>query len=315
MNLSYHRDDILNCAQLSPILEVSAYPKPGNVHRTSDYQDTRFEHFLVSAVVIRKSINGLCNNIQNLKGEKLDYSRIRLGRHILTAVKQTKKWQSGGNTNLGAILLLIPLCAASCLLLSKDSKDWEDLRFDLDSIIKGTTYKDTLDLYKAIEIANPGGLGKVDEFDVKNEQSMEKIRESNANLYEIFELTKDRDSIAKEWVSRFKITFEIGLPYFQDIFQKSHDINITIVNTFLKIVSEVPDTLIIRKHGKKVADQYSKKAKTILERGGLLETEGRELLIDWDKKISDLDQKVNPGTTADLTISTIFAGLLSGIRF
>lgn len=315
MKLSYNLDDILNCAQLGPILEVSAYPKPGNVHRTRDYKDTRFEHFLVSSVVIRKSINELCETILKLDRENFDYSKIRLGKHILTAVQQTKQWQSGGNTNLGAILLLMPICAASCLLLPKESKDFSDIRSELDHVIRNTTYEDTIDLYKAIEIANPGGLGDVDKFDVNNEKAINNIMESKTNLYKIFDLTKDRDSIAKEWVTKFEITFELGLPYFQNIFRKSHDINITIINTFLKIVSEVPDTLIIRKHGNEVSKRYSDKAKSILEKGGLLENKNRETLIQWDENLSNLKDKINPGTTADLIISTIFSALLSGIRF
>ena len=33
------------CAQLAAALEVSGWPKPGNVHRTADFTDTRFEHY------------------------------------------------------------------------------------------------------------------------------------------------------------------------------------------------------------------------------------------------------------------------------
>lgn len=39
--------------ELATLLEVTAYPKPGNVHRTRDYSETRFEHFLASAVASR----------------------------------------------------------------------------------------------------------------------------------------------------------------------------------------------------------------------------------------------------------------------
>ena len=41
--------------ELAMLFEVSAYPKPGNVHRTRDYPGTRFEHFLASAVASRSS--------------------------------------------------------------------------------------------------------------------------------------------------------------------------------------------------------------------------------------------------------------------
>lgn len=45
-----HASQIARCAQLAMILEVSATPKPGNIDRDHNYKDTRFEHFLASAV-------------------------------------------------------------------------------------------------------------------------------------------------------------------------------------------------------------------------------------------------------------------------
>jgi len=35
-------------AELASVLEVSGYPKPGNVHRTRDFDDMVYEDFLVS---------------------------------------------------------------------------------------------------------------------------------------------------------------------------------------------------------------------------------------------------------------------------
>ncbi|MHC1580300.1 MAG: triphosphoribosyl-dephospho-CoA synthase, partial [Methanopyraceae archaeon] len=43
-------DEIAASLTLGALLEVSGWPKPGNVHRTRDHDDTRFEHFLASAV-------------------------------------------------------------------------------------------------------------------------------------------------------------------------------------------------------------------------------------------------------------------------
>jgi triphosphoribosyl-dephospho-CoA synthetase len=43
---------VSKCLQLALLLEVSAYPKPGNVHRNADFNDTRYEHFLASAVAV-----------------------------------------------------------------------------------------------------------------------------------------------------------------------------------------------------------------------------------------------------------------------
>jgi len=39
-------------AQLASVLEVSGHPKPGNVHRTQDFEDMVFEDFLISGIAI-----------------------------------------------------------------------------------------------------------------------------------------------------------------------------------------------------------------------------------------------------------------------
>ncbi|RLG27584.1 fumarate hydratase, partial [Methanosarcinales archaeon] len=43
-------DEIAQCATLAMALEVSATPKPGNIDREHNYPDTRYEHFLASAI-------------------------------------------------------------------------------------------------------------------------------------------------------------------------------------------------------------------------------------------------------------------------
>ncbi len=48
--------EVMNAAQLAASLEVSATPKPGNIHRNADYLPTRFEHFLSGAVALGPSI-------------------------------------------------------------------------------------------------------------------------------------------------------------------------------------------------------------------------------------------------------------------
>ncbi|MHA1311898.1 MAG: triphosphoribosyl-dephospho-CoA synthase [Candidatus Helarchaeota archaeon] len=318
MNSTYSIDDLLNCIQMAILLEVSGYPKPGNVHRTRDFNFTRYEHFLVGGVVIRSAFQSLCENTVNVIKNNKKYSKLSLGQYILQAIIETKKWQNGGNINLGIILLLVPLCAASCVLINQSinkPNDFNFLRDEVDKILKSSTYKDTINLYKAIKIANPGGMGNVEKYDINNENSLKLIKKDNINLYDIFNQSKEWDSIAMELVSKYRITFDIGLPYFIETFQKCHDINIAIVNTFLKIVSEIPDSLIIRQYGKKIANEYSGKALELISKGGLLNPSIKNKLFKWDRSIIRTNLKINPGTTADLTVSTIFVSLLSGIRF
>ena len=47
---------IAKIAQIASALEVSGYPKPGNVHRTRDFEDMEFEDFVISGIVIGDTI-------------------------------------------------------------------------------------------------------------------------------------------------------------------------------------------------------------------------------------------------------------------
>ncbi len=38
-------EDLTICINVASLLELAGWPKPGNVHRTQDFQDTKFEHF------------------------------------------------------------------------------------------------------------------------------------------------------------------------------------------------------------------------------------------------------------------------------
>ena len=81
-------------AEFAMLLEVCAKRKPGNIDREHDYDDTRLEHFLNSAVKARKIF-------QNIHG-------MALGEAMYEAVRLTNG-HNGGNTHFGAFILLLPL--------------------------------------------------------------------------------------------------------------------------------------------------------------------------------------------------------------
>ncbi|MHA1288699.1 MAG: triphosphoribosyl-dephospho-CoA synthase, partial [Candidatus Thorarchaeota archaeon] len=62
------------------------------------------------------------------------------------------------------------------------------------------------------------------------------------------------------------------------------------------------------------AEKISRKAKWILELGGIDSEEGNKQLWILDENLKKEDGRLNPGTTADLTAGSIFVLLLSGWR-
>jgi triphosphoribosyl-dephospho-CoA synthase len=308
-------EHVSKCLQLAILLEVSAYPKPGNVHRTSNFKKTRYEHFLASAVSVGPYFK--CGAQKGFEARKngTELANISTGRIIKDAVTDIMTWQRGGNTLLGSIILLSPMAAAAGLTLTENTRfSINRFRSDLKSVVESTTAEDAVNVYDAINAAHPGGLGRAPQLDVTDAQSKKKILEMDTSLYEVFKISSSWDSISAEWVNNYHITFDVGYPFFKLQLKQTNDVNTAIVHTYLKILSDVPDTLIIRKAGLRKARWASRQAKQALEAGGLTTRNGRDSVLELDRRLHDSDHKLNPGTTADITSASIAIAVLGGYR-
>ena len=308
-------DHVSRCLQLAILLEVSAYPKPGNVHRTADFQETRYEHFLASASALAPHFRHTAERGKRVFHDKIILSQIEIGKIIKNAVIDVGTWQHGGNTLLGSIILLIPIAATAGLTLAENKAFFiNKFRANLKSVVESTTAKDAVNVYDAITIAQPGGLGKAPRFDVTDVKSKRKILKEGISLFEVFKISSSWDSISAEWVNYYHITFDIGYPFFVQQLKETRDVNVATVHTYMKVLSEVPDTLISRKAGADKARWVSVQASRILEDGGLMTEKGRASLLRLDRELRDPAQRLNPGTTADITSAILAVAILNGYR-
>jgi triphosphoribosyl-dephospho-CoA synthase len=305
---------ISRCLELAIILEVSAN-KPGNVNLVVGFEGTRCEHFLASAIASGPSFQeAACRGIE-IASKKRSLSEAGLGNIIKMGIADIKDWQRGGNTLLGTILLFAPLAvAAGMTSTQKDCVfDFSELRKNMDLVVKSTTAQDSVDVYQAIDIAKPSGLNGAPDLSVKDPASKERLIKENVTLFEVFKIAAGYDDICSEWIKNFPITFDIAYPYLMKNLKKK-DMNNAIVNTFLKVLSEYPDTFISRKVGMEKAREVSLGAKEILELGGTETVEGKKYLIEFDKKLRKAGNNFNPGTTADITAAALALCTLSGYR-
>jgi len=303
-------DWVSRCLQLAILLEVSAYPKPGNVHRLADFPETKYEHFLASAIACGPSFSRLAVKGAMMGRRRLRAEKIGLGRAVKLAIQSINEWQRGGNTLLGSVLLLAPLAgAAGAAMATKFST--ERLRQFLRKIVMASTPEDALRVYEAISLAKPGGLGRVPDLDVNNPASRLKILADGIRLYDIFLLSSKYDMIAKEWVTGFSTTFELAYPSLVGKL-KGSDINAAIVDTFLAILSKVPDTLIAREFGEAKAREVSAYAEKVLSMGGVGSPKGIEQVRAFDDYLRKND--MNPGATADILSAALAIAVLNGFR-
>ncbi len=254
-------------------------PKPGNVTRYQDFHDTTCEDFLISAWAAAP--------VFAKAGE------LSVGDIILTARKASSRLVAP-NTNLGIILLLAPLAKAAFYALPTEVA----LRQRVDDVLKTLTVDDCSKAYMAIRAARPGGLGKIEKYDVRDEP--------NITLLDAMHLAKDRDSIAFEYSSDYHITFTLGYPALLKARQQVPCWTMAVVQAFLMILSEIPDTLIARKLGMEKAQEVSKKAGEVLEAGRPGSKEWNEARVDLDRYLREDNNRLNPGTTADLITASLF---------
>jgi len=310
--LTEKAEHISRCLELAILLEVSGYPKPGNIHRTADFPETRYEHFLASAVAIAPSFKKAAEQGIKVSEEKIAPSEVSIGNIIKDAVDRMRWSQSGGNTLLGAIILLAPIAAAAGMIANHFSLP--KLRENIKVIVESTTPEDTLDVYDAIAIVNPRGLGKSSKLDVTDPASKKRIMEDRVTLLDTFEIASSYDSIASEWAHNYPITFDLGYPYFVRQLEETGDINTATVHAFMKILAEVPDTFISRKVGQAKAESISAKAGRALKEGGLTTALGRNLIQKLDSKLRDKEHDLSPGTTADITEAVLAINNLNGYK-
>lgn len=308
-------DLVGRCASLAALLEVSAYPKPGNVHRLRDFPGTTYEHFLAAGVSMMPWMRELANRGNVIKAGDGDWGGLGLGGSILGAVEEMLAWQSGGNVHLGVILLFSPIAAAAGAVAEGGVVEVSKLRASIKEIIGAAAPQDAVDIYKAIKMAmTRENLGDVDELDVTDPASLDYILKHGVKPLDIFETCSGRDSVCSEWVTGFNIVVSEGYRHLADQLTSGVSVNDSVVNTFLRLLSAHPDSLIQRKRGPEAARTVSGRAQGILDAGGASSDEGRSMLRMLDDELQTGMGSMNPGTTADLTAASLFVLLLTGWR-
>ena len=286
-------------ALLAILVELTAVPKPGNITPLHEKPQKRFEDFLSSAVALRTVFE---------KAASLATFQDRVGVLILDGVKAMLASQPGGNTLLGAILLLVPLCAAHHYIKGASAREASQLLVEL---MKSTSPRDAIFVYRAIRTANPRGLGHVEAFDVLDPASEDRILAERKNLYDVMQLAADRDLVAHELANGYSICLSKALPLATRVLQVTTSLRTTAAQVAIFLLATYPDSHIARVHGFQTAQLVQRRAQKIWAAGGVLSPDGWRKLweLDWFLTRGGL----NPGATADLVAATTFF-LLLGVR-
>jgi triphosphoribosyl-dephospho-CoA synthase len=304
---------IQRCLELAILLEASTH-KPGNVSVVTDFENTRYEHFLASAVAAASSLETAARRGIAVSEGKIDVAEVGVGKIIKDCVVDIAAWQHGGNTLLGTIILLSPIAVAAGMSTGNECVDLSELRGNLKLVSQSTTPQDAVNVYNAIEIANPSGLGKAPDLDVKDPASKKRIIGENVSLYRIFKIAAAYDTICSEYVNNFPVTFDLAYPTLSKHLKEKINPSTAIVQTFLEVLAAVPDTFIARKTNIQKAREVSLRAKEVVELGGVKTIAGKKALHELDKELRRQSNLLNPGTTADIIAAALAMKVLAGYR-
>ena len=261
-------------------LDVKAI-KPGNVSLEAPGHGMNAVDFLASAEAIAVPITA---------------PGLAVGERIYRAIEATRQTVNC-NTNLGIVLLLAPL-----IQVAESMADGASLERELDALVSGLTVTDADWAYRAIRLAKPGGMGAVAAHDIANAPAV--------TLYQAMQDAAHRDQIARLYSTGYGALFQRCLPVWRRAMERWHSEEWAATAVFLNTLANEPDSLIARKFGNVASEQVSAAAQPLWQ---TLQAQHdpsalRTQLMLWDAALKA--QGLNPGTTADITVATIFLALL-----
>jgi triphosphoribosyl-dephospho-CoA synthase len=335
--------DVAAAAQLACLLEATA-PKPGNVSPGRSFADSRYEDYLASAAAIGGPLVGVgarplgrtirlavestaqwtrSNTNLGLVLLLAPLARAALEKGVGSLFRGESEEKEGVGTHLrgkgdgslfrheneekegiGSGKGVGPLFRAASGEARGKKGDGSLFRGAVHHVLDATTVEDARDVYAAIRMAAPGGLGRVDEQDI--------AQEPDRTLLEVMRLAADRDGVAREYATAFEATFDVGAPALDRARTAGLSWNDAIVETFLTLLAAGPDTHIARRAGPALAADVTRRARDVLAAGGVRSKDGRRAIDDMDRALRDPRHAANPGTTADLTAAAIFVVLIGG---
>jgi triphosphoribosyl-dephospho-CoA synthase len=213
-----------------------AIRKPGNVSLASPGHGMRAAMFIASA---------------EAAAGPLFRRGATVGERIESAM--TASWAAAGcNTNLGIVLLCAPVAMAAERTAGAPTRT--GLRQAIGAVLHELDVADGRAAFRAIALANPGGLGTVREHDVR--------QPPHIDLRTAMAFAADRDLVARQYRDGFADLFDIAVPTIDPVFslraRADHGapqpaIVSAVQKLYLNLLATFPDSHIVRKHGAAVA--------------------------------------------------------------
>ena len=284
--------------EIACLMEATAR-KPGNVHPGASFDDLDYRDFDLAASAIAGPLSSSrCDG---------------LGKSVLNAIKATQR-ESRSNVNLGISLLIAPLAAVP---------EGVSLQSGIRNVVESTTVDDAEQVYAAIRLARPGGMGTASTQDVGGQPTV--------TLQDAMILAADRDRIAEQYASNFAYVLGLARHWLLDSWRWCQELSgilpqldelmrfpgivaweAALIRFQIKLLADAPDSLVVRKCGTDVAGELQRRAIEVDRLDWPARRSSWTALRDLDLWLRGDGNRRNPGTTADLIAATTFAAIRDG---
>lgn len=268
--------DPVEAIRVACVWEATA-PKVGNVHPEAAFDDCDFQDFCRAAAVVAPILARSESSVGTATG---------LGQRILAAIEATRT-VTNANVNLGIVLLVAPLASI------RDRDEIPDL-------LRGLNPQDGELVYRAIRLANPGGVRGAT---VEPNQDVTAANVERVDLLAAMASARDRDRIALQYACDFADFFDQIVPVLAAELEAEGDISRAIVRAQLRLLAAAPDSLIARKSGPEIAAEACRRACDCLSTVG---DSYLPAVAELDRWLRADGNRRNPGTTADLIAAALY---------
>jgi triphosphoribosyl-dephospho-CoA synthase len=138
--------------------------------------------------------------------------------------------------------------------------------------------------------------------------------EPYVTLLEAMRIAEGYDRIAWNYTHDYADIFDLGVPRLETAMERWQSLPFATSFVYLGFIGTIPDTLIERKFGKPQALEVMQEASWLKTR--LAESSSPQalvpLLTEFDHSLKA--RGLNPGTSADLTVATLFTASLQALE-
>ncbi|MDS0525834.1 triphosphoribosyl-dephospho-CoA synthase CitG [Clostridium sp. SHJSY1] len=264
---------ISSFAMQAMLYEITCAPSPGLVSPVSNgaHKDMNYFTFIDSTAVFSKYLALFVQEGYSHRCCKEIFKSIRaIG---VEAEKDMFTKTKGINTHKGMLFLMGIACAATGKAMYEE-KSFYEIHSIIKEMTEGIVDKELLSLNDESKLSH------------------------GEKLY----LKYKNEGVRGEVERGIPTVFDYSLKLYKE--NSNLNLNDRLVHTLIEIMVVCNDTTIIHRHNPPILEEVKRKAKNIIDLGGMNTVEGREKINELS--IEFIEKNISPGGSADLLAITVF---------